>query len=276
MFADLHLHSNFSDGTYTPEELAGHGKRVGLAAMALTDHDTVEGCGRMAAACQALGVLFVPGTELTAEIEGWEVHILGLFIDPTNPALLEEMTKFQGVRQQRILEMVAKLNEKKIPLKAETVFKLANCRAPGRPHVGRALVQEGYCSGLDEAFDRFLKKGKPAWVPKFKMTAEDAIRLIHGAGGLAVLAHPALNRGDEIIPDLVKSGIDGIECFHSKHTGSTAAHYLQIADKYNLLVTGGSDCHGMSKNRPLIGSVKLPQREFEKLQHAWRARQPAC
>jgi 3',5'-nucleoside bisphosphate phosphatase len=272
VFADLHLHSNFSDGTYTPEELAGHGKRVGLSAMSLTDHDTVEGCERMTIACEKLGLIFVPGTELTAEIDGWEVHILGLFIDARNERLLEEMAKFQNVRQERIREMVARLNEKNIPLKAETVFKLANCRAPGRPHVGRALVQEGYCSGLDEAFTRFLKKGKPAWVPKFKMSAEDAIRLIQQAGGLAVLAHPALNRGDEIIPHLVKSGIDGIECFHSKHTGSTAAHYLQIADKHGLLVTGGSDCHGMSKNRPLIGSVKLPQREFEKLQLAVEAK----
>jgi predicted metal-dependent phosphoesterase TrpH len=274
VFADLHLHSNFSDGTYTPEELAGHGQRVGLTAMALTDHDTVEGCLRMTAACAERNITFVPGTELTAEIDGLEVHILGLFIDPLNPQLLAEMAKFQNVRQERIHEMVAKLNEKNVPLRAEAVFKIANCRAPGRPHVGRALVQAGICSSLDEAFDRFLKKGKAAWVPKFKMSAHDAIRLIHTAGGLAVLAHPALNRGDEIIPDLVASGMDGIECFHSKHSGCTAQHYLQIADQHGLLVTGGSDCHGMSKNKPLIGSIKLPIREFEKLQAAWEERRP--
>ena len=279
MFADLHLHTNFSDGTYTPEELSGHGRRVGLKAMALTDHDTVEGCARMALACEVNGIEFCPGTELTAEVDGIEVHILGLFIDIANPEMQVEMSKFQDVRQKRIHEMVARLNEKKIPLKAEAVFKIANCRSPGRPHVARALVAEKYCTSLDEAFDRFLKKGKAAWVPKFKISAFDAIRLIHIAGGLAVLAHPALNRSDEIIPDLVRAGMDGLECFHSRHTQGVSEHYLQIADKHDLLVSGGSDCHGMSKNKPLIGSVKLPIHTYNKLKEArddLRARRAAA
>ena len=267
-FADLHLHTNFSDGTYTPEELAAHGQRVGLAAMALTDHDTVEGCERMAAACAKLEIEFVPGTELTAEVDETELHLLGFFLDTKNPKLLEETRKFQDVRQNRIREMVARLNEHKIPLRAETVFEIANCRSPGRPHVGRALIREGFCKSMEEAFDRFLKKGKPAWVPKFKISAFEAIELIHGAGGLAVMAHPGLNRTDKIIPSLVEAGMDGIECFHSKHSKRTAAHYLEIAAKYNLLVTGGSDCHGMSKGKPLIGSVKLPYQYVEKLKEA--------
>ena len=273
MFADLHLHTNFSDGTYTPEELAAHGKRNNLAAMALTDHDTVEGCERMAAACANLAIHFVPGTELTAEVDGIEVHLLGYFIDIKNPNLLEQTAKFQSVRQNRIHEMVARLNECNIPLRAETVFEIANCRSPGRPHVGRALVREKFCASMDEAFTRFLKQGKPAWVPKFKISAFDAIKLIHDANGLAVMAHPGLNRTDSIIPKLVEAGMDGVECFHSKHPRRTAEHYLIIAEENNLLVTGGSDCHGLSKGKPLIGSVKLAEKYFVALKEKAVSRQ---
>jgi 3',5'-nucleoside bisphosphate phosphatase len=265
MFADLHLHTNFSDGTYTPEELAAFGRQHGLAAMSLTDHDTIGGCARMATACQTIGIEFISGSELTAELNGNELHLLGYFIDIRNPKLLAEMSRFQTVRQNRIREMVVRLNQLHIPLHADAVFALANCASPGRPHVARALVQAGFCKSLDEAFDRFLKKNKPAWVPKFKTSASDAIALIHQAGGVAVMAHPGLNRTDDIIPDLVAAGLDGIECFHSKHSTAAAEHYLMLADQHRLLVTGGSDCHGMNKGKPLIGTIKLPYEHIEKL-----------
>jgi predicted metal-dependent phosphoesterase TrpH len=267
VFADLHLHTNFSDGTYTPEQLAQEAKRCALKAIALTDHDTVEGCPRMSAACQALGIEFIPASELTAELNDFEIHLLGYFLDTENPTLLRELGKFQEVRQRRIREMVQRINEHGISLQEETVFKLANCRSPGRPHVARALVQEGFCGGLDEAFERFLKKGRPAWVPKFKMSARDAIQLVHQAGGLAVLAHPALNRNDDLIPPLVEMGLDGLECYHTKHTPSATENYLQIARRHHLLVTGGSDCHGLSKGKPLIGTVKLPYERVELLKN---------
>lgn len=265
MFADLHLHSQFSDGTYTPEEVAAQGVRFGFSALALTDHDTVEGCARMAAACATAQIEFIPGAELTAEQAGNELHILGYFLDTQNAKLLAEIGKFQVVRQQRIRDMVARLNELNVPLRAEAVFALANCQSPGRPHVARALVKAGLCRSLDEAFERFLKKGRPAWVPKAKMSAPEGIELIHQAGGLAVMAHPGLNRTDEVIPELVAAGLDGIECFHTKHSPTTAARYLALAEKYNLLITGGSDCHGLSKGRPLIGTVKLDYSYIEKL-----------
>src|SRR6266404_5036545 len=265
MFADLHLHTNFSDGTYSPEELVAHARRHGFAAIALTDHDTVEGCAAAATACSEFEIEFIPGTELTAEQDGNELHILGYFIDTRNPRFLSEIAKFQLVRQNRIREMVARLNQVNVPLTAEAVFTLANCRAPGRPHVARALVEAGLCHNLDEAFERFLKKNRPAFVPKFKMSAADAIDLIHQAGGVAVMAHPGLNRTDQVIPDMAEAGLDGIECFHTKHSTSTAEHYLEIADRFHLLVTGGSDCHGMSKGKPLIGTVKLPYQHVEKL-----------
>jgi predicted metal-dependent phosphoesterase TrpH len=264
-FADLHLHTQFSDGTFTPEELVLHAQKHGLACIALTDHDTVEGCARAATACAAVKMEFIPGAELTAEHADTEVHILGYFLDPQNQLLLEKLARFQVDRQNRIHEMCAALNQAGIPLKAEAVFALANCKSPGRPHVARALVKEKLIGNLDEAFERYLKKGRPAWVPKTKMSALESVELIHQAGGLAVMAHPGLNRTDEIIPDLVAAGLDGIECFHTKHSTVMAERYLEIAEKHGLLVTGGSDCHGFSKKAPLIGTVKLPYDHVERM-----------
>ena len=264
-FADLHLHTQFSDGTFTPEELVLRAQNSGLACIALTDHDSVEGCGRAAAACAAEKMKFISGAELTAEHQDTEVHILGYFLDTQNQVLLERIAKFQSVRQNRIREMVTALNRLGIPLQAEAVFALANCKSPGRPHVARALVKEKLIASLDEAFERYLKKGRPAWVPKTKMSALESVELIHQSGGLAVVAHPGLNRTDEIIPALVDAGLDGIECFHTKHSTVMAERYLELAEKHRLLVTGGSDCHGFSKNKPLIGTVKLPYEYVEKL-----------
>jgi 3',5'-nucleoside bisphosphate phosphatase len=258
MHADLHLHTNFSDGTYSPEELAVHAARQGLSAVALTDHDTVEGCPRARAACESAGVEFMAGTELTAEQDDNELHILGYLIDLENKRFRREIGRFQAVRQNRIREMVCRLNEVNVPLTAEEVFALANCRSPGRPHVARALVKAGFVSSVDEAFERFLKKHRPAWVPKFKMSAAEAINLIHQAGGVAVMAHPGLNRTDEVIPGMVESGLDGLECFHTKHSTGMTEHYLGLAERFHLLVTGGSDCHGLSKGKPLIGTVRVP------------------
>jgi predicted metal-dependent phosphoesterase TrpH len=268
-FADLHLHTLFSDGTFTPEELVLHAQKSGLSCIALTDHDTVEGCARTAAACAAVQMEFISGSELTAEHEDIEVHVLGYFLDTQNQVLLDRIAQFQSVRQQRIHEMVAALNKLGVPLQVETVFALANCKSPGRPHVARAMVKEKLIGSLDEAFERYLKKGRPAWVPKTKMSALESVQLIHQAGGLAVMAHPGLNRSDEIIPALVAAGLDGIECFHTKHSTVMSERYLEIAETHHLLVTGGSDCHGFSKNKPLIGTVRLPYAHVEKL-HAAR------
>ena len=267
MHADLHLHTNFSDGTYSPEELAAQAARNRLHAIALTDHDTVEGCARTRVACEAAGIEFITGTELTAEQDDNELHILGYFIDVENPRFRVEIGRFQAVRQNRIREMVSRLNAVNVPISAQEVFDLANCHSPGRPHVARALVKAGFCSSLDEAFERFLKKHRPAWVPKFKMSAADAIELIHQAGGVAVMAHPGLNRTDEVIPGMAEAGLDGLECFHTKHSTSVTEHYLGLAERFKLLVTGGSDCHGLNKGKPLIGTIKLPYEYVERLKH---------
>jgi hypothetical protein len=272
MFADLHLHTRFSDGTWSPEELVSQARCHALAAVAVTDHDSVEGCAPMGVACAGAGLEFIPGTELTAEQDGDEIHILGYGVEPRDLKLLGEIAKFQAVRQDRIREMVRRLNRLRVPLAAEAVFALADCRAPGRPHVARALVKAGLCANLDEAFERFLKKNRPAWVPKFKMSAAEAIGLVHHAGGVAVLAHPGLNRSDKVIPGLVEAGLEGMECFHPKHSPAEVRHYLAVAARLQLVVTGGSDCHGASKGRPLIGTVKLPYHYVEKLKRKMEER----
>lgn len=263
--ADLHLHTFFSDGTYSPEELAEHGRRHGFAALALTDHDTIDGCERMQAACEKLDIEFIPASEITVDVDGHEMHLLGYCLDTGHKSLCSELRRSQERRRTRVHQMVELLNKLGVPLKAETVFEIANCDAPGRPHIGRALVMEGHCSSVDDAFRRYLKTNRPAWAPKPKVSAADAIQIIHRAGGVAVMAHPGLNRIDQCIPGLVKAGIDGLECFHSRHSTRMSERYLQIADQYGLLVTGGSDCHGMNKGEPLIGTVRLPYLHVEQL-----------
>lgn len=257
-FTDLHLHTTFSDGTYSPEELVNQAKQHELAAIALTDHDTVEGCARMKAACESAGIEFIPASELTAEMDGIELHLIGYFLDVECPRLLKEMARFQQVRQDRIREIVARLNQLDVPLEEQDVWAIAKCKSPGRPHVARALIARKLCGSLDEAFERFLKKGKPGWVPKCRISAAEAIELVHEAGGLAVLAHPGLARSEEAIMPLVELGLDGLECFHTRHSPSMSEYYVTVAEQNGLLVTGGSDCHGMNKGKPLIGSIKLP------------------
>lgn len=268
MFADLHLHTHFSDGTFSPEEVAARAGKVGLSAVALTDHDTVDGCHRMGMACAEKGIEFISGCEFTVEQGGRELHLLGYCFNLDDPQLLEALLKYQEIRRNRVYEMVVRLNGQGIPLKVERVMELADCDAPGRPHVGRALVESGYCRSLDEAFQRYLKKGKPAWAPKEKMSAAEAIELIHKAGGLAVMAHPGIAHMNEIIPDLVAVGLDGLECFYTRHSTAMTEYYLMCAERHCLLVTGGSDCHGENKGEPLIGRVKLPYEFVEKLKAA--------
>jgi 3',5'-nucleoside bisphosphate phosphatase len=273
VYADLHLHTRFSDGTFTPEELAEAASHHQLKAIALTDHDTVEGCLPTAMACRERDIEFIPGSELTAQVPGGaELHILGYFLDTTYEPLLRRLAHFQEVRQERIRLMVGRLNEIGVPLEADAVFQLAGCRAPGRPHVARALVQAGHCVSSDDAFERYLKMNRPAWVSKEKMTSEEAIALIHEAGGVAVMAHPGLNRCDDAIPELARLGLDGIECYHTRHTGAEADRYRRMADGLKLLVSGGSDCHGYNKGQPLIGGVKLPYSFVERIRERHEAR----
>ncbi|HIG28049.1 MAG TPA: PHP domain-containing protein [Verrucomicrobiales bacterium] len=258
MSADLHMHSRYSDGTFTPAESAALAHKVGLSALSLTDHDTVEGCDEMEKKCLKYGIEFIPGVELTAQIETNEVHILGYLMNIQYAEFLELVSQCQEARKKRIYEMVERLNDCGVDITPELVFENASCKSPGRPHVARTLVQAGICRNFDEAFEKYLKKNRPAWMPKKKISAQSAIDMIHSAGGVAVLAHPVLYKKDKLIPKLAEMGLDGLECHHSKQKNSLAEKYQTIAKELKLLPTGGSDCHGNSKGKPLIGTVRIP------------------
>ncbi len=268
---DLHLHTYYSDGTFTPEQVAKAAEEMNLAAISLTDHDTIEGCDRLAKACEERHIEFIPGTELSVDIEGHEMHLLGYFLDTQNERLITETTRYQQNRTNRVHGLVDQLNEMGINLEADQVFDLAKCKAPGRPHVARALVKYGFCGSVDEAFSRFLRRGAPAWVPKTNVDYREGIDLIHQAGGLAVMAHPGLNKIDHLIPDLVKAGLDGLECWHTRHPKSTAKRYREMAERYGLIITGGSDCHGAGRGRPLIGTVRVPYEILERMKKRLRS-----
>ncbi|MEE2615225.1 MAG: PHP domain-containing protein [Verrucomicrobiota bacterium] len=264
-FIDLHLHTSFSDGIFTPEQVANAASEMNLSAISLTDHDTIEGCSHLAEHCKKKGIEFISGTELSVDIEGNEMHLLGYFLDINNQRLIEETTQYQQNRINRIIELVAQLNKMGVDLQAEQVFNLAKCKAPGRPHLARALVKHGFCRSSNEAFSRFLRKGSPAWVPKTNANYRDAIELIHQAGGLAVMAHPGLNKIDNLIPNLVEAGLDGLECWHTRHPKSTTKRYREMATRLGLLVTGGSDCHGAEQGHPAIGTKQVPYDILEKM-----------
>ena len=219
----------------------------------------------MGTACEKEGLEFIPGAELTAEVTGQEVHILGYWMDLSSKRLRSELQRFQGVRQRRVREMVTQLNGSGVGISESLVMSLAQCEAPGRLHVARALVQQGFARDHDQAFDKFLKRGRPGFVPKARMNAQDAVGLIREAGGVAVLAHPGLYRNDSLIGKLKDAGIDGLECWHTRHSPEASENYSRKAADLDLVATGGSDCHGMAKGQPLIGRVKLPYPQVEAL-----------
>lgn len=267
-FADLHLHTLFSDGTYTPEELIVRAKHKGLSAIAITDHDTVKGIAAAVKAGIAKGIEVLAGIELTSEYEGTEIHLLGYLIDYENSELKEKLAFLSRHRVERIYKITDKLRELGVNLEAEAVFEVAKQGNPGRLHVARALVQKGWTSSTDEAFRKYIGDKSPAYVLGFKLSPGEGIKLIKEAGGIPVLAHPySLNR-DELIPLFVDFGLMGIEVYYPQHTQSMINFYLELAKKYNLLVTGGSDCHGKAKPEVMLGSVKISYELVEKLKEA--------
>ena len=273
MYADLHLHTNYSDGTFTPQELVARAFDAGLQTLSLTDHDTMEGCQEMLDACAKVGLTFITGCEFTVEFEDQELHLLGYGMRLENPELQSTLSYYQSVRRERIIRMTERLAGLGIRILPEKVVEIVQCNSPGRPHLARALIAGGHCTSIDDAFANYLKKGKPAWVAKPKLNAEKAIDLIHRTGGVAVLAHPGITRKDELIAGLVSVGMDGLECFYIRHSTPMTEHYLVLADKHRLLVTGGSDCHGMNKGHPSVGKIKLEQPFVESLQRAIANRQ---
>ncbi|MCX5715245.1 MAG: PHP domain-containing protein [Candidatus Omnitrophica bacterium] len=264
-FADLHTHTVFSDGTKSPEGLVAEAKKQRLDCIAVCDHDTVGAVSQALSFGSKQGVEVLPGIELSTEFEGIEVHLLGYMIDPQNPALKEKLDFLKNNRVHRIYEIVGRLESLGVKLKPESVFDIANGGTPGRLHIARAMLKEKLVNTINEAFVRFIGDRSPAYVCGFRLEPQEAIRLIKQAGGVSVLAHPYSIKRDELIPVLAAAGLSGLEVYYPEHTQSMINFYLNLAQKYNLLVTGGSDYHGAAKPDVKMGVVRIPYELVEKI-----------
>lgn len=269
MSADLHIHTTFSDGTATPEEVVKLAKDAGLKTIAITDHDVVDGIDRAIAAGKSVGVEVIPGVEFTTEVPRAEIHILGYFVDYKDKSFQEILKKIQDDRSTRIYKIVEKLKKVGVTVSAEEILDLASEGSAGRPHVARILIKHGLVKNFREAFGRYLKYGAPAYVPHYKLSPTEAVRLVLKVGGIPVYAHPAVSACDEIIPDLLAAGLMGIEVYYTGHSKMDEKHYFGLARKYNLLITGGSDFHGLETAREVeLGEITISDKLVEKLKDA--------
>ena len=256
---DLHTHSTASDGTLSPEALVELAAERGLSAIALTDHDTVGGVAPAQERGKSLSVEVVPAVELGASLDGvGEIHLLGYFIDLKNKTLRDRLAWLRDERRSRGRKIVERLNDMGVSISVEQVVGIAQGGSVGRPHIARALVENGHVASMKEAFEHYLKSTGPAYVKRELLNAGDAIRLVRGAGGVAVLAHPCtLGRKDGDLPTIIRSlmahGLRGIEVFYSQHTLEQVQHYEALAQRFGLLVTGGSDFHGANKPEIELG-----------------------
>jgi predicted metal-dependent phosphoesterase TrpH len=264
-YIDLHMHTSASDGLFTPSEIVENSLKLGLQAIAITDHDTVDGYVEAAQMVDASVMEVVPGVELSSNYKGSDVHLLGYYIDHQNPEFVKKILKFRQSRYERGESMVARLNELGLNLSMDTVKTIAGDSSLGRPHVADALLREEFVQTYDEAFARYLGYHAPAYVPKRVLTSPQAIDLIHLIRGVAVLAHPGTLRHDEFIPDLLEMGLDGIEAYHSQHNRGDVTRYKNMARKLGIIYTGGSDCHGPRKGKSLIGTQRVPYSVLAKL-----------
>lgn len=267
-FADLHLHTVFSDGTYKPEELVEKAYKTGLSAIAVVDHDTVAGVSLSIAAARERNIEVIPGIELTAEYDGLEVHILGYLLDYKHEELLGTLDALGENRRARVYKILDKLNELGIKLDPQAVFDLASHGTAGRLHIARVMEKAGVVRSTAEAFHRYIGDNCPAYVCGFRFSPLQAIELIKKFSGIAVLAHPYLLHNDALILEFIKCGIQGIEVYYPEHTQSMINLYLGLAKEHGLLVTGGSDCHGKAKTEVKIGMVKLPYALVQELKDA--------
>ena len=257
---DLHRHSTFSDGTDTPEELVGLGAQAGLRAMALTDHDNVRGAEAFLQACRGRQITGLSGVEISAEVPSGTMHILGYGVDPAHAGLLESLGRVLDGREWRNEQILKKLIAIGCALTWEEVASQAGEDVVGRPHFARALLNRGYVVSLQEAFERYLAKGMPAYVDRFRLLPADAMRLIRAAGGLPVLAHPFTWLTDPAavepaLTELVQHGLGGIEAYYPEHGNERTIACLRLARKHGLVVTGGTDYHGSSRTNVALGKA---------------------
>lgn len=249
-FTDLHIHTTASDGSLTPRQLVIAAKEAGLSTIAITDHDTVNGIAEAIEAGMECGLEVIPGIEISAIDGEQEVHILGYYIVPDSKGLLEILSKMIHARDTRAIRMVEKLNGIGVMITLDRVREISGNQFIGRPHIAEAMLEAGYITKRAEAFTTdFIGSGGRAYVGRYKITPDQAILLIHEAGGLAVLAHPGC-QGDggvldeEAIARYVGFGLDGIEVYYGKHNQDQVEYYKGLAEKYDMMMTGGSDFHG--------------------------------
>ena len=256
--ADLHLHSRHSDGTDDPARLVEEAAKEGLEVISLTDHDTVSGVPEAQQAGRKLGVRVIAGVELSAEFLGHEIHLLAYGFDPLSEVLLQVLEASRREREQRAELVVQCLNQLGIPLSIQTVRETARGASLGRPHLAEALLRTRVVSTIQEAFDRFLNPGRPAFVPRVQRSLQSAKSATQAAGGVLVLAHPHLNLSSVNIRALVEAGIDGLETSHPRLKSAQCRELASLAQEVGILATGGSDFHGERRGPVRIGSVRIP------------------
>jgi predicted metal-dependent phosphoesterase TrpH len=265
---DLHSHTTASDGEHPPRELLALARAAGVTTLAVTDHDTVGGLERAEEAAREAGIRLVPGIEVSTETDGREIHLLGHFVDRTEPTLAAFSDRLRTERAERMGRLVEKLRTLGFPVTLEEVERIAAGAHLGRPHLALALVDRGYVTSTKEAFDRLLGDGKPAYVERVRIQTEDAIRLLHGAGGTATVAHPGSSKvSPHTLERLARAGLDGLEVFHPDHVPSQRETLLRTAGALGLVPTAGSDYHGprVSPDRRL-GMVSLDPAYFSNLE----------
>jgi predicted metal-dependent phosphoesterase TrpH len=272
---DLHTHTTASDGHLAPADLVREAWASGIRVLAVTDHDTVAGVEDARRAAGEFRLAFVTGIEITAVEDGREVHVLGYYFDPGAPSLSRCLADQREARRRRVRAMGARLAEAGVPVDVDRLLAEAPAgRAVGRPALASALVAAGHVRAMQEAFDRWLAEGRPAWAPREGPTLRQVVDLVHDASGIASLAHPVLYGRDDEIPAWREAGLDAIEVWHSEHTAATSQRYLALARRLDLLATGGSDFHGEPPSGPvrrcprLLGRVGVPEAEFTKLRAA--------
>lgn len=265
MRADLHVHSTASDGTLRPRELVALAVEHGVDVLAIADHDSVEGLAEAAEAACGLGVTLIPAVELSAVQDGIDTHILGYFVDRTDPRLLAVLSTLRRARHERAKAMVAALRDAGFEVTDDDVMRLAEGAAVGRSHVARALVATGHAEDVTDAFRRLIGRGMPFYVAKESRTPAEVVRDLRGIGAVPVVAHPGISGAASLIPDLVAEGLMGIEAFHADHDADQRRQYSALASELGLLVTGGSDFHGPEAPNPMLGSVDIPQHAVKAL-----------
>ena len=245
-FADLHLHTHCSDGALAPSALVEAAADRGLSALAVTDHDTVAAWSAVRRAAAAQGIQVISGIELSVTCDGDEVHLLGYGFDPADPALQRHLKQFRAARRERVQHIIDCLHDEGVVVHMDAVQRAAQpSKSLGRPHVAAALVEGNHVDTYAEAFDRYLGDGKPAHVAKPKFPANQALDMLHAAGGIGVLAHPGHWMSDRLLRTLLRAGLDGIEVVHPSHDDNLVDYYHRIAKAFDLVPTGGSDYHGV-------------------------------